>query len=319
MAHDRTRFFPINLAQAGRALDFVANLDMEIDHIHSHFATRAQFPAFYLSKLFQVPWSVTTHAFDIYAPPQPYYTDKVLELADSLVTISEYNQDHLRDELGLSTPVDVVRAGIDPDRFRSESETVPNRIVTVASPVEKKGYGTALRAVANVADDIDDLEYRIIGWEPEGYPEMMGLVDELDIRDSVTVLGRIPDEALRRELDQAAIFLLPSQVTETGDRDGIPVALMEAMAMETPPVSTRVSGIPELIEGGVTGFLASQKDPETVSERILEALDSDLEAIGSRARETIQSEFNVGTETEKLIEVFEQCEFGTDDSGTTRA
>jgi len=131
------------------------------------------------------------------------------------------------------------------------------------------------------------------------------------------VLGRIPNDALRREVDEAELFLLPCQIAENGDRDGIPVALMEAMAMETPPVSTKVSGIPELIEDGVTGFLAPQKNHQKVSECILKALDSDLEEIGSRSREKIQSEFNVERETEKLIDIFEQCEFDTDDSGTT--
>lgn len=318
VAYDKMKYFPLNIAQASRAINFVSSLEMEINHIHSHFATRAQFPAVYLSKLFQVPWSVTTHAHDLYASPQPYYTENTLKLADRIITISEYNRDYLKNELRIPTPVDIVRAGIDPDQFRSSTETIPNRIITVASPVEKKGYDTALRAVAKATDDVDGLEYRIVGWEPEEYPEMMALIDDLNIQDTVTVLGRIPDDVLRSEVDEATIFLLPSQVTEDGDRDGIPVALMEAMAMGTPPVSTKVSGIPELIQDGVTGFLAPQKDHEAVSKCILEALDSDLETMGALARETIQSEFNVEAEVEKLIEIFEQCELDTNNLRATR-
>lgn len=307
MAHDRTRYMPLNVAQAGRALNFVSDLDMEINHIHSHFASRAQFPAFYLSQLLDVTWTVTSHAADIYASPYPYYTNKIFELANRIVTISEYNREYLQESQDVSVPIDVVHAGINPDRFRPSEETVSNRIVTVASPVEKKGYDTALKAIASIGDDIDTLEYRIIGWEPKERPELMAIIDDLGIHDSVTVLGRVSDETVRRELDQAELFLLPCRVAKNGDRDGIPVALMEAMAMETPPVSTTVSGIPELIDNRRTGFLSPPEDPEAIAECLSEGLGNDLAAMGKQCRETVQEEFNVDSETKKLLDVFDRC------------
>ena len=314
--HDRTQYLPLNLAQAGRALNFVSELEMEIDHIHSHFASRAQFPALHLSQLLDVPWTVTSHAADIYASPHPYYTNQIFELADRIVTISEYNRKYLQKTENVSVPIDVVHAGINPDQFQPCEKTVSNRIVTVASPAEKKGYDTALKAIASAGDDIGELEYRIIGWEPEECPELMTLIEDLGIHDTVTVLGRVSDKTVRRELDQAELFLLPCRVAKNGDRDGIPVALMEAMAMETPPVSTTVSGIPELIDHRRTGFLSSPDDPEAIAECLSEALGSNLTAIGKRCRKTVQEQFNIDSETEKLLNVFDRCSSGVANAPT---
>lgn len=304
--NDVSRYTLLNLAQAGKALKFVHKHDMEIDLIHSHFASRAQYPGLFLSYKFDVPWTVTTHAYDLFDPPNQYYRNKILEHADHIITISNYNRQYIRSELNSSTPIDVIRAGVDPRKFKSENETVTNRVVTVASAAEKKGYKTALRAIDEVSKGISGLEYRIIGWESEEQPELMALIHKLGIDEVVEVLGKISDEELLAEVDQAEIFLLPSQISESGDRDGIPVALMEAMALETPPVSTNVSGIPELVCHKETGFLAENANSESISKWVRYALENNLSSIKENGRNKVISDFNIRNEVQNLEDVFKE-------------
>lgn len=303
---DQLKYSLINMAQAGNAIRFLSKHNINVDLIHSHFAAFSQFPAIYLSRYLNIPWSVTAHAADIYSPPRPYYRDAVLKNVDRIVTISKYNRDYISELQGISTQIDVVRAGIGPWKFQPKKKTIKNRIVTVASPTEKKGYPTALRAIADVVNQVDNLEYRIIGWEKKNQPELTNLIHDLDISGNVQVLGKIPDEKLINEVDRAELFLLPSQIAVNGDRDGIPVALMEAMALETPPISTEVSGIPELIQHGVNGFLVQQQDVNQLSNCIRNALKSDLSEIKSNSRAKVSSEFNIQNEINKLETIFNQ-------------
>jgi len=102
--------------------------------------------------------------------------------------------------------------------------------------------------------------------------------------------------------------LLPCVIAESGDRDGIPVALMEAMSMKTPPISTTVSGIPELIDHEKNGLLTEPRNPKATSEAIVSLLEDDSEwsLYAEHAREKVTAEFNIEKEAEKLKSIFNQ-------------
>ena len=104
-------------------------------------------------------------------------------------------------------------------------------------------------------------------------------------------------------LDEADLFLLPSVTGENGDMEGIPVALMEAMAVGIPVVSTQHSGIPELIEAGQSGWLVPEYDVQALADR-LQAFSSveeqELQPMLSRAREKVENDFNQRTIYQKL-------------------
>jgi len=186
--------------------------------------------------------------------------------------------------------------------------TKPNRVVTVSRLVEKKGLSYALEAVAAGIERIPDIQYHVVG---SGHLKaaLLRKSERLGIADNVVFLDNVSDQRLLAELDEARCFLLPSVITDSGDRDGIPIAMMEAMAMKTPPVSTTISGIPELVDHGRNGLLTEPRNVDATVEALLELLRNDPKwtAFSERAREKVVSEFNVRHEAPKLETTFRKA------------
>ena len=295
-----------NLFRAKRCIEFVDELDRDVDHVHTHFASVSSCGANYVASYYDVPFTMTTHAYDLYEEPVGPYMDHLLRSVDRIATISEYNRRYIRDRFGVETPIDVVHAGIRPEKFAPTGSVVDNRILTVSRFVEKKGLRYALEAIAVVADRIPEVEYHVVGSGPLG-PELERLVGDLRIEENVVFLHNVDDRRLIAEFGEARGFILPCVIAESGDRDGIPVVLMEAMATKTPPVSTRVSGIPELIDHGRNGLLVDPRDPDATADAVMRLLRNDEEwsDFRERARETVVREFDIAKEVDKLEETFE--------------
>lgn len=299
----------LRLIQAKRCAEFVEQLDWEIDHVHAHFADSRRYGARHLASHLGIPLTVTTHAYDLYEEPISNCTAPLLSGADRIITISEYNKRYIRNNFTSSTPIDVVRAGIRPEKFSPTKDRNENRILTVSRFVEKKGLPYAMEAVASVADTHPQIEYHLIGSGPLK-EQLQQQAANLEIEEQVRFLGNVTDERLLAEIDEASYFLLPSIIADSGDRDGIPVSLMEAMAMRTVPISTAVSGIPELIEDQHNGLLVEPEQPEAIRDALLEVLDDahDFEAYAANARMQVVDNFNIVNEVEKLEKVFQQAD-----------
>lgn len=300
LRHPRRMALQLHLGK--QCSEYIEDLDFDVDIIHGHFAILTKMGAVRAAAYHRIPCTVTCHAYDLYTderyPP-------VLRSVDRIVTISEYNRSYIEDKMGVSTPVNVVRAGIRPEKFEPSDGKVDRRIVTVARFSEKKGLEYAVDAVAEVAKNYPDVEYHMIG-SGDREEKIRTKIDEHGLEDTVKILGNVTDERLVKELDEAEIFLLPCVVAENGDRDGIPVSLMEAMAMKTVPVSTRVSGIPELIDHRRNGMLAEPRNVTELVEMVEHILDRPEErrVMGRDAREKVEHKFNVHNETKKLVNVF---------------
>lgn len=291
-------------------LKFVSELGWDVDVVHTHFATDEKFACVNVSDHLDVPFTITTHAFDIFRDMNKP-TRKLLDSADRVVTISEYNRNYLLRKIRGGTPIDLVHAGIRMEKFSPTDSPSENRVLTVARFIEKKGLHYALEAVAIAAREIPELEYHLIGSGPL-YEELVRTAAELGIKDNVTFLDNVSDERLIAEYNEARSFLLPCVITSSGERDGIPVALMEAMAMNTPPVSTTVSGIPELINHGADGYLTRPREPEDAATALLKLLrnDSEWSAYCRRGRKKVAEQFNVMKEVERLERSFRAAQGG---------
>jgi glycosyltransferase involved in cell wall biosynthesis len=298
-----------NLVQTRRAIAYLRSIDWTPDHVHAHFPRRARYPAALLAGYFDAPLTVTAHAASLYKRPIHAATSALLSTADRVVTISEYNRRHVRESFAPGTPIDVVHAGIRPAKFAPTDATAEGRVLTVARFVEKKGLRYALAAVARLVDDSPDLEYHVVG-SGALEAELRRRTRDLGIEANVTFLETVSDERLRREFDEAQCFLLPCVVAESGDRDGIPVVLMEAMAMRTPAVSTTVSGVPELIAHEWNGLLAAPREPDALAAGIRRLLEDEAlrRRYGDRARTTIAAEFDVAGTADDLVATFEAAE-----------
>jgi colanic acid/amylovoran biosynthesis glycosyltransferase len=250
----------------------------DVGHLHAHWATHTALAAWAAHRLTRIPYSFTTHADDLYLDP-PMLEEKVRE-AKFVVTISEFNRRLLAKRLGdwSLDRVRVIHCGISLAEFPPMPPAEPGTrftVVCVARLELKKGHGVLLDACAKLLARGIPIRCRLVGDGAER-GALEALIASLGLGDSVELLGRRSREEVREILASAHVVVLPGRVLENGRADGIPVALMEALAIERPVVASRITGIPELVETGVTGLLVEPGDPAALA-RALERLREDPE------------------------------------------
>ncbi|KAA5933491.1 MULTISPECIES: glycosyltransferase [Pantoea] len=206
--------------------------------------------------------------------------------------------------------IHVTRMGIEPEKFNFQPRQAfhkPLRIVSVARLTEKKGLDVAVKASAILKQRGGQFQYTIIGNGDQD--EMMrDFIAREGMEDCVSMPGFKPQEEIRRALSEADIFLLPSKTAADGDMEGIPVALMEAMAVGLPVVSTFHSGIPELIENNVSGWLVEEDDPDALAETLLKLSQGEVDVapVVAAARHKVETEFNQHIAYGELAQILER-------------
>lgn len=186
--------------------------------------------------------------------------------------------------------------GIDPVAFPFQTRDWTHRpmeIFSVGRLTEKKGFSVALNALEQLPDL--DWQYRVVG-NGEDAQSLMRQAAGLAVRDRINWLGPLPHNRVRALLTEAHLFLLPSVTAANGDAEGVPVSLMEAMASGAVPISTWHSGIPDLIEDGVSGLLAPERDAVRLAERLREAMTRPdrLGPMAEAGRARVLDAFNAG-------------------------
>lgn len=273
-------------------------------HIHAHWATYPSTSAWLLSRRLQIPFSFTAHAHDIFL--ENHMLSEKVRRATFTVAISNFNKQYLREHVAdaRTASVLVVHCGVSTHGFPFlEQVTDPLRILAVGRLDEIKGFCYLIDACGLLRSKGLRFHCEIIGSGPLAH-SLANQVKALGLRDCVVLLGAKKQEEVRTKLNAAGIFVLPSVVTSRGDRDGIPVALMEAMACGIPVISTRVSGIPELVEHGVTGLLADAGDAKSLA-TCIECLIADEklgQALARKARQRVEDEFDIKKEARKLYD-----------------
>ncbi len=174
-------------------------------------------------------------------------------------------------------------------------------MITIARLVEKKGLDDAIRACARLRDSGVCFFFQILGDGPQR-AELERLAADLGLEDSIRFSGRVPNDRLRPMMSQAMVFVMPCVIARDGDRDGIPVAMMEAMASGVPVVSTTVSGIPELVEDGISGWLVPERSPELLAAALERTLKNPerAQACGLAGRARVAEEFDISMNAERL-------------------
>jgi len=300
------KYHIMNLIRAKKCIEFINEIEFDIHHIHVHFASPSRQAAIYVASYYDVPITVTAHAFEIFRSPNVRQVRRICNSMDHVIVPSEYNRVYLREKFGVENEISVVPATTRVSKFKPSCKEVPKRLLTVARLVEKKGYEHAIDAVAALVERGLDVEYHIVG-KGKRKQQLQQRVARHGIEDHVTFLGHVSDERLRRELSEASVFVLPCVIAEDGDRDAMPVVLKEAMAAETACVSTTVSAVPELITDGEDGLLVPPREHEPLAEAI-EALlhDDDLrKRLAKRGSETVVENFDIGRSIDKMEALFE--------------
>lgn len=285
---------------------------LRIQHIHAHFANHPTLAAFIVHRLTGIPYSFTAHGSDLHIERR--MLDKKLKSALFAVTVSSYNKKVMVEECGAAfqDKIHVVHCGVDTNQFWPRAkEGAPSennatcRILCVASFEEVKGHAYLIEACRLLADLRVDFVCHLIGEGPlRG--QIATQIRRLDLESQITLCGGLPRAEVIAMLSHADIFVLPSVPTRQGKREGIPVVLMEAMSIGLPVVSSDLSGIPELVENQVSGFLVPPRDIPCLAKAIEElSQDSELrERMGQAGRRKVMTEFDLAKNSLKLIELF---------------
>jgi glycosyltransferase involved in cell wall biosynthesis len=242
-----------------------------VEHVHAHWATHPTLAAMVIQRLTGLTYSFTCHAHDIYVD-RTMLREK-LEAATFAVTISEFNRELLGKLYGeaVKKKIAVVRCGTDPRLFRPRARgtkppAVP-RLVCVASLRPYKGHRFLLEACRQLKERGRPFRLLLVGDGVER-PRLERQIAEAGLSEEVKLLGSRPHNEVAELVAQADVVVQPSIVANTGQMEGIPVSLMEALASEAPVVATRISAIPELIEHERTGLLVPEQDADALAQAI---------------------------------------------------
>ncbi len=258
------------------------------------------------------PVLTSFHGFDITTHLQSHGNDcyrNLFEKGDLFLPISENWRRKLID-LGCPPERIVVhRMAVDCNQFRYIPRSLTSgesaEVLSVARFVEKKGLEYAISAVAALLNRGVDLRYTIIG-DGELRSTLVGLIKELGAGDRIRLAGWQPQDEVLHAMNSTHILLAPSVTASSGDQEGIPVVLMEAMAMGLPIVSTFHSGIPELVENGISGILVPPRNSKALEDALHGLISSpgSWPAMGKAARERVENDYNITSQVRKLEQIY---------------
>jgi colanic acid/amylovoran biosynthesis glycosyltransferase len=256
------------------------------------------------------PLVTVFHGYDM-NPARPAVRrgyDRLFAEGDLFLPISEYFRRRL---LGWGAPEGrtlVHHMGVDPSQFELIQRPVNGRlrVLSIARLVAKKGIEFGIRAAALLGDHI---EYTIIGDGPERH-RLEALIRSLAVAERVTLAGWKTQDEVTAALRSAHLLLAPSVTTDDGEEEGIPVALMEGMAAGLPVVSTRHSGIPELVQDGVSGYLVAERSAAQLADRLTRVLTGNDTAasMGRAGRLIIERSFNSGLLHPRLLSLLDSLQ-----------
>jgi glycosyltransferase involved in cell wall biosynthesis len=283
----------------------------EVGHLHGHFCHGVATITWFASRLSGLPFSFTAHAKDIYqAELNPgRLLERKLGAARFVATCTCANAEVLQQRHPRPDEVHTIYHGLDTDWFSpapAAASTEPPLILAVGRFVEKKGFDQLVAACALLQQAGVAFRCLIVGENGPARPAIEGLVQSLGLAEQVSLQGAVTQDQLRDIYRGAQIFALPCQVMEDGDRDGFPNVLAEAMAMGVPIVSTRISGIPEMVDDGVHGLLVPPRDAAALAASLQKLLtDPALHGrLAQAARARICERFDSRRTTVALRDLF---------------
>jgi glycosyltransferase involved in cell wall biosynthesis len=293
--------------QAGHLADLLRR--NPVTHLHAHFATAPARVAMFTSEITLVPFTFTAHARDIYSDTPVEVLRAEIFHARAVVTVTEYNRSYLHKLVPRTDKIRYIDSIFDFSGFDFHWPRVSDGeaplILSVARLVEKKGLEDLIVA-ANILRSLGRrFRIQIIG-DGSLRETLTEKILAFGLQEHVTLSGARAHEEVKLAYQRAQVFALPCVVASDGDRDGLPIVLIEAMASGVPVVSTTVVGIPELIESGRHGLLVPPGKPEALA-TALERLLTDIplcERLAHAARLKIEERFSSDRTAEKLMHVF---------------
>jgi glycosyltransferase involved in cell wall biosynthesis len=276
-----------------------------VDHVHVHFGTNAAEVAMLVRALGGPPWSFTVHG------PKEYDNVSPMRLADKIrhcafvVAITSYGRSQLYRlvEHRHWSKVKVVHCGLEVSLFASitSAASTARRLVCVGRICEQKGQLLLVEAAHELSLRGIDFELVLVG-DGEMRAEIEALIKRNELQDKVRITGRVSSEQLHNEILSARALVLPSFA------EGLPMVIMEAMALSRPVISTFVAGIPELVHPREHGWLVPAGDVGELSQAMQDCLDTEADALalmGEAARQRVFARHDVDVQAEQLAKLFQ--------------
>jgi colanic acid/amylovoran biosynthesis glycosyltransferase len=306
MARRSDRPLPIHLVYVAEACRVVRWLEASgTRHVHAHFGTNSAEVAMLASELGDVTYSFTAHGPEEFDKPQALGLASKVARAAFVVAISSFGRSQLWRWVGAAEwpRVEVVHCGLEDDFFARDDELdacAAPRLVCVGRLCEQKGQLLLVDAAARLAGQGIEFELVLAG-DGEMRADIEAAIERLGLQGRVRITGWISSAQVREELLAARALVLPSFA------EGLPVVIMEAMAIGRPVISTYIAGIPELVRDGVDGWLVPAGDVDAVTNAMrdcLAAAPARLGAMGGAARARVRERHHVDVEATRLKKLF---------------
>ncbi len=279
----------IDLAQAALVMRWVRK--RKIDHVHVHFGTQEATVALLANMIGGLSYSLTLHAFDIFRDNvDRRLLSRKINASQFTITVSEFNRRFILENIPRVDPekVRVNYNGIDLERFNQTSaQREPGLVFAVGRLIEKKGFIHLVRAMEHLRDQGCVVQCKIAGDGPE-LPRLKAEIARANLAPLVELTGPLEQGQVRELMQRATCFVLPCVQAKDGNIDALPTVLLESLACGCPSISTRLSGVPEIIEHDVSGLLVDPGEERALAagiRRIIEAPDLAARlAVGGRRR-----------------------------------
>jgi glycosyltransferase involved in cell wall biosynthesis len=305
MSRGSDRPIAIHLAYVAEACRIAAWLEkLRIEHLHAHFGTNPAEIACLIAELTGTSFSFTVHGPEEFDRPQALHLGDKIRRASFVVAVSSFGASQLRRwvDSTMWSKIRVVHCGLDDAFLANDAGSSPSgsQIVCVGRLCEQKGQILLLQAAVELLKRGRQFSLVLAG-DGEMRGEIEQLIARSDLKRQVRITGWISGEQVRKEILASRALVLPSFA------EGLPVVIMEAMALCRPVLSTYIAGIPELVRVGENGWLVPAGDVLQLAnalETVLSASDSELALMGARGRDLVRARHSAVTEAARLADHF---------------
>lgn len=275
-----------------------------VTHIHAHFGTNSTEVVMLVKQLGGPSYSFTVHGPEEFDKPEFIKLREKIAHASFVVAISSFGRSQLYRWIDYPDwqKVKVIHCGLEPAFFAGEFQDLPSRprLICVGRLCEQKGQLLLIEACHQLAEKGLDFELVLAG-DGEMRAEIEVLIKQYSLEEKVSITGWISSEQVRKEILASRALVLPSFA------EGLPVVIMEAMALHRPVLTTYIAGIPELVHHRENGWLFPAGDVEALVstlEDFLQTPDQVLQAMGQAAYERVLARHSIVVEANKLAQLF---------------
>ena len=269
-----------------------------VRHLHNHFGDSSCTVAMLASVLTDIPYSFTMHGPTEFFEIDRWFLGEKVARAAFIACISHFCRSQVMafSKLRHWEKIYIVHCGVPPLLYGKSTKNFSKELIFVGRLAPVKGVPILIEAFADILEKHLDTRLTLVGDGPDRV-SIETLIAKHGLQNHISITGYLNQSEVAERLSKSDIFILPSFA------EGVPVVLMEAMASGLPVVTTRIAGIPELVEDGKSGFIVPPSDKNTLVMRVLELLEDPAKCkqMGKLGCKKIKQEYEVSCEASRLL------------------